>query len=117
VEELRRFNGTPEAVLQNAELMQLFLPILRADFALHETYVYAAGEPLDCPISAFGGLEDGEVSRDDLAAWRDQTRGAFTLRMFPGDHFFLRSARPHLLQAMSQNLTRILGQIGGGVDL
>ena len=60
VEDLRRFNGTPSAVLQNAELMQLFLPLLRADLALHETYSYIADEPLDCPISAFGGVEDGE---------------------------------------------------------
>lgn len=114
VEELRRFNGTPEAVLQNAELMHLLLPILRADLTLHETYRYVPGEPLDCPISAFGGLEDEEVSHDDLAAWRDQTCGTFTLRMFPGDHFFLRSARTLLLQAVSQDLMQVLGQIAGG---
>lgn len=114
VEELRRFNGTPELVLQNAELMQLFLPLLRADLALHEAYTYTADEPLDCPISAFGGLEDEEVSRDELAAWRDQTRGAFTLRIFPGDHFFLRSARALLLWAVSQDLTQVLGRVTGG---
>jgi medium-chain acyl-[acyl-carrier-protein] hydrolase len=117
VEELRRFNGTPEAVLQNTQLMQLFLPILRADLTLHETYVYTAGEPLDCPISAFGGSEDEEVTRDKLAAWREQTHGAFTLRVFPGDHFFPRSARSYLLQAVSQDLTQILGHIDGGAGL
>ena len=116
-EELRRFNGTPKAVLQNAELMQFFLPILRADFTLHGTYVYTTGEPLDCPISAFGGREDGKVSYDDLEAWRELTRGEFTLRIFPGDHFFLRSARPYLLQAVSQDLTSILSWIDGGAGL
>lgn len=112
VEELRRFNGTPEAVLQNAELMVLFLPLLRADLALDETYVYIPDEPLDCPISACGGLKDDVVSHENLAAWCDQTRGAFTLRVFPGDHFFLRSARTLLLQAVSQDLVQLLGQIG-----
>lgn len=111
VEELRGFNGTPEAVLQNTELMQLFLPILRADFAVHEMYVYTADAPLDCSISAFGGLQDDEVSHDDLVAWRDQTRSAFTLRMFPGDHFFLHSARTLLLQALSQDLVQVLSRI------
>lgn len=108
--ELRRFNGTPEAVLENEELMQLLLPLLRADFAAHETYVYTADAPLSCPISAFGGLQDTEVSHDDLAAWQEQTRSIFTLRMFPGDHFFLHSARKLLLQSMSQDLTQSLGQ-------
>ncbi len=109
IEGLRRFNGTPEQVFRDDELLQLFLPILRADLTLYETYVYTADEPLDCPISAFGGSEDKIVSRDDLAAWRHQTHGAFTLRMFIGDHFFLRSAQTHLLRAMSQDVTRILG--------
>jgi medium-chain acyl-[acyl-carrier-protein] hydrolase len=104
IEEIRKFSGIPEAVLQNTEFLQLFLPILRADFAMHDTYIYTAGEPLACPISAFGGLQDKEVGRDDLAAWRNQTQTTFTLRMLPGDHFFLHNARTPLLHAISQDL-------------
>ena len=37
----------------NAELMQFFLPVLRADFAVCETYTYTAKTPLTCPISVF----------------------------------------------------------------
>jgi medium-chain acyl-[acyl-carrier-protein] hydrolase len=114
VDGLRRFNGTPDAVLQNDMLMELFLPILRADLTLHETYRYVPSELLDCSISAFGGFEDEEVSQDELAAWREQTCGAFKLRMFHGDHFFLRSAQTHLLRTMSQDLMRILDRLGDG---
>lgn len=113
VEELRRLNGTPESVLQNAELMQLVLPVLRADFALCETYVYSTEDPLDCPISAFGGLQDGSVSYDDLAAWRDQTNSSFTLKMIRGNHFFLQSARALILSALSQELQRHQSRITG----
>jgi medium-chain acyl-[acyl-carrier-protein] hydrolase len=74
IEEMRRFSGTPKAVLDNPELMEVFLPLLRSDMRLYETYVYDHEAPLDCPISAFGGLEDEEVSREELAAWYDQTR-------------------------------------------
>ncbi len=41
MEELRCLNGTPKEVLEQPELMELMLPILRADFALCETYIYA----------------------------------------------------------------------------
>lgn len=108
LEELRRYNGTPGNVLQNVELMNFFLPILRAALAINETYVYAPEAPLDCSFSVFGGLQDGKVSRDSLAAWRDQTYGTFTLRMFPGDHFFLRSQQGTLLQAISDDLLQII---------
>lgn len=113
VRELHRLNGTPHEVLQNAELMQLVLPILRADFAVYETYIYANENPLDCPISVFGGLQDFKVGHDELLAWRDQTRGLFNLRMFPGDHFFLQSAQALLLRVISQDLSHYLSFMKG----
>jgi medium-chain acyl-[acyl-carrier-protein] hydrolase len=66
--------------------------------------VYTTAPLLSCPISAFGGLHDHRVSRGDLEAWRDQTSGSFSLRMFAGDHFFLNTTQPLLLQMLSQEL-------------
>ncbi len=104
LEELRRLNGTPEAVLQNSELMQLLLPILRADFAVLETYVYTPQPLLECPITVFGGLQDQEVSTEELEAWREHTIASYHLQMFPGNHFFLHSAQEVLLQSIAQHL-------------
>lgn len=107
VEKLRRYNGTPSEVLANAELMQLFLPILRADFELIETYVYKNEPAFDFPISAFGGLSDFEASREYLSAWAHHTTAAFDLRMFPGDHFFLHSNEALLLQSITRQLQQV----------
>jgi medium-chain acyl-[acyl-carrier-protein] hydrolase len=104
IEKLRRYDGTPVALLENPDIMAVFLPTLRADFALSETYVYDDEAPLACPISAFGGLQDAEVSQADLTAWRHQTGGRFALRLFLGGHFFLREQQPALLQAVFQDL-------------
>jgi len=83
--------------------MEIMLPVLRADFALYENYVYAPDSPLNCPILAFGGLQDRRVSHGDLEAWRDQTSVSFSLRMFSGDHFYLNTT-PSLLQVLSREL-------------
>lgn len=111
IEQLRRFNGTPESVLQDQELMRLVLPLLRADLEIYETYTYTREAPLDCAISAFGGLEDWRVSHEDLAAWKEQTHGSFSLRMFAGDHFFLHSLQEAVLQALSQDLRHLMQTI------
>jgi medium-chain acyl-[acyl-carrier-protein] hydrolase len=110
IDALYRLGGTPSEVLQNEELMRLMLPILRADFAVYGTYVYAADVPLDMGITAFGGKQDQEVSVQDLAAWRDQTRSAFALSILPGNHFFIHSEQDLLLQMLSQDLTKLLGR-------
>jgi medium-chain acyl-[acyl-carrier-protein] hydrolase len=102
IQELRRYNGTPEAVLTNAELMQFFLPTLRADFTLIETYCYITEPPLDRPITVFGGLQDAEVEPEDLEAWRVHTTETFARHLLPGDHFFLNSDQALLLQYMQE---------------
>jgi medium-chain acyl-[acyl-carrier-protein] hydrolase len=109
-EKLRELNGTPEEVLQHAELMKLLVPILRADFAVNETYSYTQEEPFDFGISAFGGLGDVEVTKEDLELWRTQTRGRFRLRMLPGDHFFLHSGKDLLTEAIARDLAEVRGQ-------
>ena len=104
IHELRRFAGTPEEILQNAEIMELIMPLLRADFALGETYVYSGEPPLELPISAYGGVRDDEVSREQVEAWREQTTGPFRLEMFPGDHFFVNGDRALVLAALAREL-------------
>ena len=104
IHELKRFNGTPPDVLENMELMQVLLNTLRADFALCEIYTYAEEAPLSCPLSVFGGVQDKEVTRTELEQWQKQTTRDFSLRMFPGNHFFLVPMQKLLLQAISQDL-------------
>jgi len=106
IEEVRRLNGTPVEVLENPELMELIRPILRADFQLCQTYQYAEREPLSCPITVFGGLGDNDVSREQMDCWREHTTASFSLRMLPGDHFFLHTSESTLLQVISRELLR-----------
>jgi medium-chain acyl-[acyl-carrier-protein] hydrolase len=105
IEQLRQMNGTSEDVLRDAGLLQLLMPMLRADLELCETYVYTDDMPLDCPISAFGGSQDPGVTYDDLAAWKSHTSSTFTLRMVPGHHFFLEQNLQVVLSAVEEDVS------------
>ena len=111
INELGRLNGTPKAVLENAELMELFLPVLRADFTTIETYIYKSKPLLDCSITVLGGLQDDEVSCENLEAWQEQTNSNFSIQMFQGDHFFINSNRSTLLHFLHQELQKIVSKI------
>jgi medium-chain acyl-[acyl-carrier-protein] hydrolase len=76
---------------------------------MNETYLYAGRAGLDCPISAFGGHDDFSSTLDELKGWREQTSATFKLRMFPGTHFFINTARNELLQAIAEDLEGSLG--------
>ncbi|WP_433963555.1 alpha/beta fold hydrolase [Tunturiibacter psychrotolerans] len=100
----RRYNGLPREVLANTELMELLLPMLRADVQMIETYAYEPGLPLDCPITAFGGVEDSGLRIEDLEGWRAHTNSRFETKLFLGDHFFVQSAPKEVLEAISRSL-------------
>jgi medium-chain acyl-[acyl-carrier-protein] hydrolase len=106
IDELFRLKGTPPEVLNHPELMQVVLPHLRADFELIETYTYTHEPPMSIPLTAFGGLADLDISRENLEGWRAQTTAAFSLRMLAGDHFYLTSNEELLLSALAKELYR-----------
>lgn len=103
---LRQLDGTPEAVLQNDELMGLMFPVLRADFQCDETYSHPpAYEPIDCPIVAFGGARDKETLSPDLLAWDAVTRRGFDLRkLFDAGHFYIHSHASDVVAEVAQML-------------
>jgi medium-chain acyl-[acyl-carrier-protein] hydrolase len=115
--QLRELGGTPEMVLQDPELMELLLPVLRADFAMCENYTYATEEPLDCSITAFGGNNDAKLSREELSAWQTQTRKSFSIRRFPGGHFFVQTAHLLVLRMLGEDLKQTLKRLPQGSDV
>ncbi|HYP40295.1 MAG TPA: alpha/beta fold hydrolase [Chloroflexia bacterium] len=108
LQRLHGLNGTPGELLQEPDLMKLTLPIVRADFSVCETYAYAPGAALTCPISTFGGWQDVMVTRDQLEAWGQHTHASFELHMLPGEHFFLHTAQSLVLRILSQELAQIV---------
>ncbi|MEL6552537.1 MAG: alpha/beta fold hydrolase [Cyanobacteria bacterium J06621_11] len=88
IDRLKHYGGTPLSVLNNAELMELMLPTLKADFTLLETYHYQPQDPFDFPITGLWGTQDEVVSKAELAAWQVHVSD-FQLAAIAGDHFFI----------------------------
>ncbi len=107
VKHLRTLNGTPQEVFDCPELMQILLPTLRADFELLGTYEYKPEAPFGCPITVFGGSQDDSVTREQLEGWKSHTTADCSVKILPGNHFFLSSQKSLLLRMMTEELYRI----------
>ena len=106
--ELQELGGLPPALLEHRELLEMIVPTLRADVAIHETYGFAEQAPLAVSITGYGGVADPKVSRAQLEAWARHTAGPFTLRMFPGGHFYLQEDRDATLRILTGDLLALL---------
>lgn len=102
--ELKTLNGTPQDVLDNPELMEIFIDVLRADFEAVDTYEYLPEPPLSCPITVYGGLEDEDVPMESCYAWQKHTALHCKVRMLAGDHFFVRNPTSEFTSAFSSDL-------------
>jgi medium-chain acyl-[acyl-carrier-protein] hydrolase len=101
---IQKLGGTPDEIFQHTELMELLLPMLRADFTLHETYRYIPEPPFSYPINAYCGTQDKEVSIEEMTGWQEQTSSTFKLEIIPGNHFFIHSQQDLLLKYIAQEL-------------
>ena len=89
--KIESLNGASPIFFQDQELIQLALPMLRADFKLHETYTYVPDTPLSCPMTVLGGTDDSRISEEELSGWEQHTTNIFSLHMLTGGHFFIKT--------------------------
>lgn len=104
IKVLQERNAVPDEIAGNAEVMELFSPMLRADFEAFENY-RPNKHQLNCPIIAFGGIDDPSVSRERLESWSTHTTAKFRSRYFPGDHFFINASKADVIASISSELT------------
>ena len=103
IEVLKRFEGTTREVLENQEMMDLFEPVLRADFQALDAYAYEKTEPFDVPITVMRGSEEN-VSRDDVLKWQDETTQKIDFLEFTGGHFFIFSHAEQIGRILSRGV-------------
>ncbi len=108
ISELEELAGTPREVLDNPELMELLLPMLRADFRAAEYYTRAEGDPLSVPLYVYGGDADEDVERGALDAWAQESSAGCVVREFVGGHFFINTARDTVIAQLRRDLKAAL---------
>lgn len=86
-DRVRKLGGTPDAVLESRELMEFFLPRLRADFEINESYVWQDRPLLDIPLLAMGAREDRMALPERVLRWPELAREG-EARLYDGRHFF-----------------------------
>jgi pyochelin biosynthesis protein PchC len=102
--ELARLGAARPEVIKSPELREVFLPALRSDYRLAETYRPSPGPPLACPVTALLGSHDSDVDQTEIRQWEEFTSAGFDLQVFPGDHFYLDEQLPELIDEIVSRL-------------
>ncbi|OYD09090.1 thioesterase II family protein [Paludifilum halophilum] len=106
--------GTPREFIENREMIKLFLPVLRADFQVLETYVFQESEPMDRDISILYGQEDTDTPVGDLNEWQRYTKGNCRFYDYPGGHFFINEQTESIVRMINRTLCPVASIVGRG---
>jgi medium-chain acyl-[acyl-carrier-protein] hydrolase len=104
--ELRDYGGTLPGLLDDSALLEVFLPVLRADLEAFDSYSCDAGARLDVPVYLYGGEEDPKVPAARLWAWCE-IADVISVRLFPGGHFYLRDHQRALTASIARTLNSL----------
>ncbi|MBT2323912.1 cytochrome P450 [Variovorax paradoxus] len=104
IAELKRFKGMPDPILAHPHWFDAMQEDLREELALSDFYAYTPRPPLTCPLYAFKGADDPILDDDELAAWRSETDGTFTMDVVSGAHFFDAQGLAHVQHAIVRAL-------------
>ncbi|HEX5598176.1 MAG TPA: thioesterase domain-containing protein, partial [Micromonosporaceae bacterium] len=99
------YGRMPEEVLRYPDLAQSILATSRADLRLVETYPWPDDPALNCPVTAFGGVEDETVPVDLLPDWRTITRDQIDTVILPGGHFPPPPGQQRILEVVRRALS------------
>jgi pyochelin biosynthetic protein PchC len=107
--ELVRLGGTDARLLQDKELRELFLPVLRGDYQAIEGYRWTPGPRLNCPISVLIGDRDPLATVDEAREWSEHTCTWSEITVLPGGHFFVDAHLPAVVDIIRVALARLVG--------
>lgn len=112
IRQVRYYYEPPALTWENLDLLELVLPVLRADMALCESYRYRDEAPFDFSIQAFAGVRDRSATISAVQAWRTRTTGDFALELFEGGHFFINASAARVHEVMVSRLKAVLADRG-----
>jgi surfactin synthase thioesterase subunit len=105
--EIVNIGGTPRQVFENQELMDFFVPILKADYKIFETYQYLPNDTkFDWGITVFNGLSD-KTTYAEMLEWGKYTSDSSKLYQYEGGHFFIHDHTASIVDVINKTLSNI----------
>jgi surfactin synthase thioesterase subunit len=101
---VQEFAGYRHPAFDIPEVVELILPVLRADVLMHERYRPLRDDVPDVPITCLRGTDDDLVPARDAAGWTEATSGECDLVELPGGHMYLVDHAAELLTIITARL-------------
>lgn len=88
IKEVAQLGGISPELLENSELFDLVIPIIKNDFLNLLSYRFSNKMSLNVPVSILAGTNDN-ISKTQLYEWSMLSNNSIDFQFFSGNHFFI----------------------------
>lgn len=104
INKIIELGGTPKEIIAEKELLELFIPMLRSDFKILDTYYSPKREEkIKCNISVLKGEQD-IIKNEQILAWNELSEIKSKVYNFKGDHFFINDNLEEIIKIINKTL-------------
>ncbi len=102
IQRLEKYGSINDYILNNADLLNIFLPIIKNDLKILDNYTFKKNEPLACNLIALAGEDDQSLNLEDIKSWKDYTSQKFQILTYPGNHFFIKNNEDEIISLLNR---------------
>lgn len=103
MKRIEEMGGTTSELFADTKLRNIFLPVLRADFRLVETYAYTPLAPLPYPFLVVAGTAE-RWTDEELNGWHSHTSAGCRITRLEGGHFYWNGNPEPITSLLSEEL-------------
>jgi surfactin synthase thioesterase subunit len=85
---MRTFGLLPHHVLEEPELLEMAVELMRADIRVRDSFYYRDGATVEVPLQVLTGTADPVIDPCTAEQWRKLATGEFRHDELPGGHFY-----------------------------
>jgi len=102
-EEIIKIGGIADEIQNYNELMEFYIPILKADFKTTENYIYTQKGKLNLDIDVFYG-NDEDITEEEIIGWKNESTETVTINVLNGNHFFMFDHESFFIEYFNKSL-------------
>lgn len=112
MQRIEDMGGTSSELFGDQQLRNIFLPVLRADFRLVETYAYTPRPPLPYPMLVVAGTTE-RWTDEELLGWQEHSTATCRMTRLEGGHFYWNGNPEPITSLLSDELQRLYVNMEG----
>ncbi|NUI24484.1 MULTISPECIES: thioesterase II family protein [Bacillus amyloliquefaciens group] len=105
IQWLNKLGGIPKELIENYELMKLFLPVIRNDYKLIESYNHNIKKKLsNVTLTVLTGKFDESITIGEVEGWKEYSEKEVDVYQISGGHFFINESVTEVISIIKDKL-------------